>query len=169
MYVKLDKELRKKGEINMTYQEYKSLTNIISTILITGIYALVVYQRYLNGIGDTTDIFRFWAITILIFIPISIVARIIIMIIFTIINTVIQTAKGEEVDNLDFIDERDKLIELKTTKISLMVFALGFILALVTQVTNMGNHMFFITLILFGVITEVVSEVTSIIYYRKGL
>lgn len=153
----------------MSYQESKNLTNIISNILITGIYALVVYQRYLNGIGDTTDIFRFWAIIILVFIPISIVARIIILIIFSIINSVIQTAKGEEIEHVDFTDERDKLIELKATKISLMVFALGFILALITQVTNMNNHMFFITFIVFGFLSEITSDIASIIYYRKGL
>ena len=153
----------------MSYQESKSLTNILSTIIVTGVYALIVYQRYLNGAVDTTDVFRFWAITILIFIPISVVARIVIMIIFTIINTVVQTAKGEEADNVDFVDERDKLIELKTMRISLMIFALGFILALVTQVTNMSNHMFFITIIIFGVISDIASEVITIFYYRKGV
>jgi len=153
----------------MSYQESRSLTNIISTILITGIYSLVVYQRYLNGVADTTDVFRFWALTILIFIPISIVARIIIMIIFSIINAAIQTAKGEEADELEITDERDKLIELKATKISLIVFSIGFILALVTQITSMSHHMFFIALIIFGVISEIVSETMTIIYYRKGI
>ena len=153
----------------MSYQESRSLTNIISTILITGIYSLVVYQRYLNGVADTTDVFRFWALTILIFIPISIVARIIIMIIFSIINAAIQTAKGEEADELEITDERDKLIELKATKISLIVFSIGFILALVTQITSMSHHMFFIVLIIFGVISEIVSETMTIIYYRKGI
>lgn len=153
----------------MTYQENRSLTNILSTIIITGGYALIVYQRYLNGSIDTSDVFKFWAITILIFIPISIVARIIIMIIFSIANSVVQTAKGEELENLDFVDERDKLIELKATKISLIIFSLGFILALVTQAFNMNDHIFFITLVIVGVITEIASELFTIIYYRKGV
>ncbi len=153
----------------MSYQESKSLTNIFSSIIITGIYTLIVYQRYLNGNVDTTDIFRFWAIVILIFIPISIVARIIIMIIFSIGTAIVQTAQGEEAEVMDVIDERDKLIELKATKISLIIFSLGFILALVTQVINMNNHVFFITLIGAGVITEIVSELFTIIYYRKGV
>ena len=153
----------------MTYQENRSLTNILSTIIITGVYALIVYQRYLNGTVDTTDVFRFWAITILLFIPISIVARIIIMIIFAIINSVVQTAKGEEIDDMDFTDERDKLIELKSTKISLIIFSLGFILALVTQAFNMNDHMFFIILVVSGVISEIVSDFVTIIYYRKGV
>ena len=153
----------------MSYQEKKSLTNIFSVIIITGVYALIVYQRYLNGTVDTSDVFRFWAITILIFIPISVVARIITMIILAISNSVVQTAKGEEIDNVDFVDERDKIIELKSMRMALMIFALGFILALVTQVFNMSNHMFFITIIVFGVISDVVSEIITIYYYRKGV
>ena len=153
----------------MSYQESKSVTNILATIVVTGIYSLIVYQRYLNGTVDTSDVFKFWAITMLIFIPISIVARIIILIIFSIFTSVVQTAKGEEVENLEFVDERDKLIELKVTKISMIVFSLGFILALVTQLGNMSNHVFFITLVVVGVITEIVSELGSIYYYRKGL
>jgi len=153
----------------MSYQESKSLTNILSTIIITGIYAIIVYQRYLDGAADTTDVFRFWSITILVFIPISIVARIIVMILFTIINTAVQAAKGEEIENVDFVDERDKLIELKSMRISLVIFSVGFILALVTQVTDMSNHMFFITIIIFGVIFDILSELITIFYYRKGV
>ncbi|MCD4826928.1 MAG: hypothetical protein K8Q99_04040 [Acholeplasmataceae bacterium] len=153
----------------MTYQESRSLTNIISTITISGVYALIIYQRVLIGIGDTSDIFKFWALTILIFIPISIVARILIMIIFAIINATIQTAKGEEIDIEEIVDERDKLIELKSMRISLIIFSLGFILALVTQLFDTSHHMFFITLIGFGVLTEVISDISTIIYYRKGV
>lgn len=153
----------------MTYQENRSITNILSGLITTGVYAFVVYQRYLNGTVDTTDVFKFWAITILVFIPISIIARIIIMIFFSIGNAVVQTAKGEEVSEIDIVDERDKLIEMKATKISLVVFSLGFLLALVTQALDMNDHIFFITLVVVGLITEVVSETATIIYYRKGV
>ncbi|MDY0295375.1 MAG: hypothetical protein RBQ71_06155 [Acholeplasmataceae bacterium] len=153
----------------MTYQETKSLTNIISTIAITGIYAIIIYQRVLNGIADTSDVFKFWALTILIFIPISIAARIIIMIIFSIINATVQTAKGEEIDIDDVVDERDKLIELKSMRISLIIFSLGFIIALGTQLIDMSHHMFFITLIAFGLISEIVSDISMMVYYRKGV
>lgn len=153
----------------MTYHESKNVTNILSNIFITGIYAFIVYQRYLNGISDSTDVFKFWAITILVFIPISVVSRIIIIVIFLIISSVIQTAKGDEIDFEEFTDERDKLIELKATKISLIVFSLGFILALVTQVTGMSNHMFFITLVVFGFLSETISDLVSIVYYKNVL
>ena len=65
----------------MTYQEKKSVVNIISALLITGIYALIVYQRHLAGRFDLTQDYSKWGTIFLIFIGVSIVARIIIYII----------------------------------------------------------------------------------------
>ncbi|XMB73047.1 hypothetical protein RJI07_03825 [Mycoplasmatota bacterium WC30] len=154
----------------MSYNEKKSLTNIISSVLITTIYAFIIYQKYLNGVLDDSNIFKFWAIIILIFIPISIVARIIIMIIFHILESVVRAAQGEDIeDEMDITDERDKLIQMKSTAISTYIFCIGFILALVTQLFDISNHVFFIVLIGFGLITDVVSELLIIRYYRKGV
>ena len=154
----------------MTYQEKKSLTNIISSILITTIYGIIMYQRYLNGAIDDTNIFKFWAIIILIFIPISIVARIIIMIIFHIIESVVQAAQGKELeDELDSVDERDKLIQMKSNSIAMYIFSFSFIIALATQLFDVSNHLFFIVLIIFGLLTDVVSESLMIRYYRRGI
>ena len=154
----------------MTYQEKKGLTNIISSILITTIYGIIMYQRYLNGAIDDSNIFKFWAIIILIFIPISIVARIIIMIIFHIIESVVQAAQGKELeDELDSVDERDKLIQMKSNSIAMYIFSLGFIIALATQLFDVSNHLFFIVMIIFGLLTDVVSESLMIRYYRRGI
>lgn len=154
----------------MTYQEKNSLTNIISSILITGIYAFITYQKYLNGVLDDSNIFRFWALIILIFIPISIVARIVIMILFRIIDAIVQTAKGEEIDtDVDKTDERDKIIRMKAAGNSMFLFALGFIFALATQLFDVSNHTFFLTIVVFGLLTDVLSESLQIRYYRKGV
>lgn len=152
----------------MSYKEGKNLTNIISVILITLIYGLIIYNKYNAGTIDSTNIFRFWAIVILIYIPISIATRIVILIVFNIISAVVQTAKGEEVETDEVIDERDKMIELKVTKISLIIFSFGFIFAFLTQIFNMSNHMFFLTFILFGVLSEIASDLLSIFYYKRG-
>lgn len=156
-------------EINMSYQEKKSLTNIISSVVITIIYAIIMYQRYSNGAFDTTNVMKLWAIIILIFIPISIVAKIIIEIMFRITDNVVSTVKGEEVDEGDIVDERDRLIGLKATQISMAVFVIGFMLALISQVMNMSNHTFFIILVVFGLLSELASETMTILYYRKGV
>ena len=154
----------------MTYQEKKGLTNIISSILITTIYGIIMYQRYLNGAIDDSNIFKFWAIIILIFIPISIVARIIIMIAFHILEAVVQTAQGKDIeDEMDVTDERDKIIHMKASTIAMYIFSLGFVVALVTQLFDVSNHVFFIVLISAGLITDVVSESLMIRYYRRGI
>ncbi|MCK4551532.1 MAG: hypothetical protein KAU02_01350 [Tenericutes bacterium] len=154
----------------MTYNEKKSLTNIVSSVLITTIYAIIIYQKYLNGVLDDTNIFKFWAIIILIFIPISIVARIIIMIIFHILESIVQTAKGNDIeDEMDIVDERDKFIQVKASATSMYIFGLGFVLALVTQLFDVSNHIFFIVLMIAGLITDIVSESLMIRYYRRGV
>jgi hypothetical protein len=154
----------------MSYQEKKSVTNIVSSILITGVYTLIMYQKYLSGSLDDSNIFKFWAIILLIFIPISIVARIIIMIFFHILEAIVQTAKGNEFDDqLEVEDERDKLIGMKASRVSMISFFLFFILAFITQLFNVSNHLFFITLILGGFLTDLISEILTIRYYRKGV
>ncbi len=154
----------------MSYKEKKSLTNIISSVLITTIYAFIMYQRYLDGGLDYSSVFKLWAVVILIFIPISIATRIIIMIIFNILESIVQAAKGEELDNnIDMVDERDKLIQMKASAISMYIFSLGFIIALIIQLFDVSNHLFFIVMIIAGLITDVVSESLIIRYYRRGI
>jgi len=153
----------------MSYQEKRGLTNIISSFLITAIYGYIMYQKYLNGALDDSNIFRFWAIIVLIFIPISIIARIIIMIIFHIIEAIVQTAKGNDVDeDLSTLDERDKLFQMKATSVSMYIFSLGFVVALITQLFDVSNHLFFIVLVIAGFLTDFVSEFIMMRYYKKG-
>ncbi len=154
----------------MTYNEKKNVTNIFSSVLITTIYAIIIYQKYLNGALDDSNIFRFWAIIILIFIPISIVARIIIMIVFHILESIVQASKGKSIDDeIDIVDERDKFIQMKASATSMYIFIIGFVLALVTQLFDVSYHVFFIVLIAAGLITDLVSELLIIRSYRRGV
>lgn len=153
----------------MSYQEKKGITNIISSILITTIYSIVIYQKYLNGLLDDENIFRFWAIIVLIFIPISIVARIIIMIIFHIVESIVQTARGNDIeDELSSLDERDRIFNMKASSTAMYIFSLGFIIALATQLFDVSNHIFFIVIMVAGFLTDLVSELMMIRYYRRG-
>lgn len=154
----------------MTYNEKKSVTNIFSSLFITVAYVIVIYQKYLNGLLDDSNIFRFWAIIILIFIPISIIARIIIMIIFHILESIVQASQGKSIDDeIDIVDERDKFIQMKAYATTMYIFIVGFILALVTQLFDISNHVFFIVLIIAGLITDLVSELLIIRSYKRGV
>lgn len=148
----------------MSYHERRSMVNIISTILITAIYSAYMFQSYPEGDAYAKAIFRFWGEFLLILIPVSIVARILIHIGFSILNT-IATNEAEP----DIVDERDKLIELKATRNSLYIFTLGFLLAMGSLVMDRPPAAMFTILIFAGVLSDIVSEVSQLYFYRRGV
>jgi uncharacterized membrane protein len=147
----------------MSYQERRSLVNLISIILITAVYSAYMIQRYPAGSAYSPEVFHFWGAFFLILIPVSVVARIIIYIIFHIINAI---ATREEEPPIT--DERDKLVELKASQNSLYVFAVGFILAMVALVVGMPPAAMFIILICSGVASEMVGDISQFYFYRRG-
>jgi uncharacterized membrane protein len=148
----------------MGYQEKKSIVNIFSALLITGLYGLIIYQRHMDGRFDLTDDYQKWGVLFLIFIGISIVARIIIYIIFHIINAI---ATREE--DIPVEDERDKLIQLKSTRNSYMVFTIGFVLGITALAFGMPVYTIFIVFIISGLLSEIFENSSQIYYYRKGV
>lgn len=153
----------------MTYQERRSLSNIIMTIVLTTIYVIVIYVKYNNGDFDTTNMMKFWSLVILIYIPLSIVGRILLMIIFRIFGEISDEVRGEKETDRDIMDERDKLIALKGTSVSAMIFAFGFMFALLSQLFNFSISTFFIIMLIGGVLSDISSSITEIIYYRRGV
>ena len=148
----------------MSYQERQNIVNIISGLLITAIYAWIVYQRQLEGSIDLTVDYKAWGIVFLIFIGVSIVARIIILIIFHIINAI--ATRNETIPSED---ERDKLIKLKATRNSYYVFTIGFTMSIIALAVGMPVYMLFIVFVITGLISEIIDYASQIYYYRKGI
>jgi VanZ family protein len=148
----------------MSYQEKRSLVGIISTLLILGFYSLYVFNRYHDIIVNTPNDFKFWGKTFIILIPVQIVAQIIVQIIFTIINKIVT---NEDLPTIT--DERDKLIQLKATRISHATFLIGFLLAMASQAFGMQPWVMFITLVGSGFVAATADEIAKIYLYRKGV
>jgi len=147
----------------MSYQERKISVNMISSLLIFGGYSIYILEKYREAGESVAHDLKFWATAFLIFIPVSIVAQILIQIIFTIINKI--TTNEEQPS---FLDERDKLIELKSINISHWVFTLGFLLAMVSVVLGMSASVMFMILAASGLVSSTAHDVTSLILYRRG-
>ena len=147
----------------MSYQERRSLVNLISSIVIMALYTAYMMQRYPAASPYSPAIFRFWGSFYLILIPVAIVARIIIYIVFAIVNAI---ATREEEPPIT--DERDKLVELKASQNSLYVFALGFVLAMGSLVVEQPPSVMFIILIGAGVVSEIISDISQFYFYRRG-
>ncbi len=148
----------------MSFQEKNSIVSFFSTVIIYASYCLYVFLKYQEGsINMAGDLF-FWGKVILIFIPISIAARILIYILFHIVNT----AVTREDEDPSFQDERDKLIDLKATKIAYIVSGLGFLFGMVTLVLRMPAAVMINVIFLFCNIGSMVEEGTKFFFYRRG-
>lgn len=147
----------------MSYQERRSIVSIISTILICVIYFTNAVQRYPQAGDYSSDMFHYWGTTILLLIVVSIAAKIVIYIVFSILNT-IATRESEP----KFLDERDKLIELKSSRNSLYVFMVGFLLAMIPLVLNRPPTVMFIVLIAAGILSEMIGDLSQFYFYRRG-
>jgi uncharacterized membrane protein len=148
----------------MSYREKENIVNIFSALLITPVYAWIVYQKHLAGNIDLSDDFQTWGIVFLIIAGVSIVARIVIYIIFHIINAI---ATREE--DIPKEDERDKLIKLKATRNSHYTFSIGFFMAIIALAVGMPSYWLFILFVISGVISELIDNGSQMYYYRKGV
>lgn len=159
----------------MSIQEKRVFANVISTIIITTIFAIIMYNRYMDVQPVIEESMKFWATALLLFIPASIVARIIILIIFNIGNEIAgeihkeRTGEASDKDDFNIMDERDKMIDLLATRVSLVIFSLGFIIALVTQLLDASITVFFVTALIGGFTSELVAEFYKISKYRGWL
>ena len=148
----------------MGHQEKQSIVSIIGSLLIIGFYTLYVYKNHVAGNPEILNDFRFWGKSFLWLIPVGIVVQIVIHILFAIGNRIVT-----QEDIPDITDERDKLIELKSIRISHWIFVLGFMLSMGSLAFGMEPYVMFITLLSSGFIASLASEVAKIIYYRKGV
>ncbi len=147
----------------MTYHEKRALTTMTSSVLITAAYSVYLFQRYLAGGAGNLNDPHFWGKAFLIFIAVSIVANILISMVFHIIYYLTEKEEGPQ-----FSDERDKLIELKGSRIALWVFSFGVILSMVTQVLDLPLYVMFVTLVYSGLVSSVSDELTQFVLYRRG-
>ncbi|MDF1576130.1 MAG: hypothetical protein P1P86_13160 [Bacteroidales bacterium] len=148
----------------MSYQEKQNIVNIFSGLLITAIFAWIVYQRQLQGVFDLTKDFSKWGLIFLLFIGVSVVARIIIQIFFHILNAI-----ATRMEDVPKEDERDKLVKLKAMRNSYYAFTGGFVLAVMALALGMPVYGIFIAFVASGLIAEIIDNGSQIYYYRKGV
>jgi hypothetical protein len=169
------------GEKNMSYQEKRTLTTIISGALLLAAYCLYAFNPTRLAAVATQGL-KPWAVTMLVFIGIGIAFIIIIQIIFHIMLS-ISIAIREKMQNMQadekeieknikvemIEDERDRLIELKSNKVGFSIAGFGFVFALLSLVFNYSPvvmlNILFITFN-FGSICEGVAQM---VFYKKGI
>lgn len=164
----------------MSYQEKKTITSIISSVLILAVYWIYLYIKYQSGTTSMVDL-KFWAGTILTFIGVGIVATIVIQIVFHIIFSIAIAVKENKCNNKDdkvvrktieasmVEDEMDKLIGLKSSRIGFAFAGIGFIIALVSLVLNYPPSVMINILFMSWIFGWMFEDLIRLKYYRNGV
>ena len=165
----------------MSYQEKRTVTSILSGVIILAAYCIYAFGKYNSGGVDPADL-KFWASTMLIFLGIGIGVTIIIQIIFHILLSISIAVKKKILDEnssdkeiektiqLEMVeDERDRLIELKSMRIGFIIAGIGFVGALISLVVNYSPMVMLNILYFSFAVGSLVEGVGQLVYYRRGV
>ena len=165
----------------MSYQEKRTIVSTVTGVLVLVAYCLYAYNKLKSGTMDAGDV-RLWAGIMLAFIGVGIVLNIIIQILFHIMLSisiaVVKTVKeerydGKEVDkiiNNEMVeDEMDRLIGLKSMRVSFAIAGIGFLAGLFSLVLNYSAAVMLNILFISFSIGSLFEGFSQLYYYRKGV
>ena len=150
----------------MSFQEKNITVTLISFSLILAIFSMRVYQMLQTDSFNSSNVFRLWGIVIVLAIIVTIVGMILTHIVSAIVIA-IQTG-DDDPDIEDVEDERDKLIDLRGTKVTYTIASLGTFLAMLTFVFGQDALIMFTLLIFFGIIAQIIGDIARLLLYRRG-
>ena len=150
----------------MSFQEKNITVSLINFTLILGLFLIRMLQMIQNETFNSTNVFRLWGVIIILAIIVTIAATIITHIVSAIIE-IIKTGKNDPQIE-DIKDERDRLIDLEGTKVTYRISSIGGFLAMLTFALGQPPLVMFTLFIFFGVVAQIVGDVSRLILYRRG-
>lgn len=150
----------------MSYQEKNITVSLVSFALILGFFLIRVLQMILGESFNSTNVFRMWGIVIVLAIVLTILGTILTHILSAIIQTIQTGEEDPEIEDLE--DERDKLIDLRGTKVTYLVSSIGVLLAMLTFVFGQPALVMFTLLIFFGLTAQIIGDISRLVLYRRG-
>jgi hypothetical protein len=152
----------------MSFQEKNVTVSLVSFSLILAFFLNRLFQMIQNETFLPTNVFRLWGIVIVLAIVVTIAATILTHIVSAIIEA-IQTGEKEPKPKIeDIADERDRLIDLRGTKVTYFLSSIGVFLAMLTYVLGQPPLVMFTLLIFSGIVAQIIGDVSRLILYRRG-
>ena len=150
----------------MSFQQKNVTVSLVNFSLILGFFLIRVFQMIQEGSFNSTNVFRLWGIVIALGILVTIFATIL----THIVSAIIQAIKtGEEDPKIEDIeDERDKLIDLRGTKVTYFVYSIGVFLSMLTFTLGRPPLVMFTLLIFFGIVAQITGDISRLYLYRRG-
>lgn len=151
----------------MTFKEKNITVTFASFSVILLFFLFRVLQMISTENFTEENVIRLWIITIILGIFVTIVGTILTHIFSAVIEAISTGNEEPEIEDLE--DERDRLIDLKGTKITYAISALGTFLSMLTFALGQPPLIMFTLLIFFGVLAQVLGDISRLAYYRGGV
>jgi len=149
----------------MSFQEKNITVSLSIFVAILGFYLIRVFQMVQNESFNSTNVFRLWGIIAVLAVIGTILATIFTHIVGGIVHKV-QTNEDPHIEDIQ--DERDKIIDLKGTRVAYTLSSIGVALSMLTFVFGQPPLVMFSLLIFFGVLAQVVADIWRLTLYRRG-
>jgi len=148
----------------MTHKEKNSIVALISGVIVFAIYAYFTRQMYqaglFEGAGAGVQIGR----SVLWLIAGGIVVHMVAMIVFNIVHAIItKEAKPSFV-----IDERDRMIELRSLRVAYYIIGAGFVASMIALTLEQTYFVTFNIMIFSFFAASVVEGLMQLLLYRRG-
>ena len=150
----------------MSFQEKNITVTLVSFTLILGFFLIRLFQMIQTEDFNSENVFRLWGIVIVLAIVMTIIATILTHIVSAIIQVIKTGDDDPEIE--DLADERDKLIDLRGTKATYFVSSIGVFLAMLTFALGQPPLVMFTLLIFFGVVAQIIGDISRLILYWRG-
>lgn len=149
----------------MSFQERNIAASFVIFILILAFYVVRVFQLVQNESFNLSNMVRLWVIVIVLGIVVTIIGTILTHIGSGIVEA-IKTQKEPVIEDIQ--DERDRLIDLRGTRVAYIVYSLGVLLAMLTFALGQPPLVMFSLLIFFGLVAQVIGDISRLVLYRRG-
>lgn len=149
----------------MSFQEKNVTVSLVNFSLILGFFVIRIFQLIQSERFIAVNVFRLWGIIALLAVIGTIVATIFTHIAGGVIHR-IKTNEDPQIEDIQ--DERDRFIDLRGTKITYTFSSIGAALSMLTYVLGQPPLVMFSLLIFFGVLGQIVGDVSRLILYRRG-
>jgi hypothetical protein len=150
----------------MSFKQKNITVTFVNFSLILVFFLFRVFQMVQNDSFTSENVFRLWGIVIVLAVIVTVAATVLTIIVSAIIDA-IRTGKEEpEIDALE--DERDKLIDLRGTKVTYLISSIGSLIAMLTFVQGQPPLVMFTILIFVGVLAQVIGDISRLVLYQRG-
>lgn len=139
----------------MSYQEKSILTSLILTVIIFGFYFVKVFGTISPTDSGLVNGIVLFVGAVLYIVLLEIILRIILPIFH----------KNEP---RSISDERDKIIQLKATRVSYIILVFGMFFATISLFLSLAPLLIANIVLLFFIIAELTGYSIQLFYYRKG-